>query len=1027
MERTKKRYRRRQAVFKKLIKTRSNGNKETNLAKKTERRNGLTVNTEEIESKEIYMWKIGTWNVRSLQGKEHELEEEFEKIELEVLAITETKKKGQGMIKTEKGHVLIFSGVPKHKRAAMGVACLIHAKAAEQVYNWKGWTERILSVELRNKNKDIKTVIIVYGPNEDDTAENKNKFWEDLTTITEGAKGKIFILGDFNSRVGKKDITYNTILGKHGENIRNNNGVRMLDFCILHNLIVSNTFFEHKNIHKYTREVKSRNEKSIIDYILVEKEFGRNVIDTKVRRGPEIGSDHYLLVSIIKEKTIKSKSKEEMPKKTMEYESIKTYKLQNKTNAEIYKNTLEKKFESTVEYIDLNNLEILWNYFKNTILQIATKICGSSKKINYRKQTSWWTNDIKRQIKIKKKSWTTYLSNRTTNNYEQYKNERKRVKQLVSEAKKKQWIEFGEKMETDSKGNQKLFYKTLKSLRKEKTPDVTNIKNKNGEMLTEDDEVMNRWREYFQDLLEGQQHIEEEIIYDNTIPEEGEIEYITLQEVQEVIKELKNGKAPGKDRLTTEMFKNLGEKGLVILAKIYNKTWAKEQIPNDWKKSIIVPIFKKGDKYDCNNYRGITLISTAMKIYEQIIDRKIKPIVENTLEESQSGFRKGRSIQDHLFTVKLITERRLKQGKKLYLGFVDLERAFDRVQRTKLWDILETRGISNKIIRVIKNMYESNVNCVVRNSKVSGGFISKQGLRQGGGLSPVLFNIFIDEIIKACSPKVKKLHVGFRCLRSTEISEGAFADDLVIMTENEKDLQRNLEIWNTTLEEYGMRINKNKTKVMVIGNEKKVMNIQIDGVAIEQVETVKYLGVEIQENGKQEIEINNRVEKTLKLFFAMQNVFINKKEISKKTKINIFKTIYRPILTFGCESWVLSQRQKSKIQAIEMKYLRRVREVTKRDKLRNTKIRDDLQIQSTLNFIENRQLSWWGHLQRMSNTRPVKQVWQSKAQKGKQRGRPRQTWDGAVGEILKKRGKTYEEARLLSGNKKEWAKFVHGQ
>lgn len=117
----------------------------------------------------------------------------------------------------------------------------------------------------------------VHGPNEDDSAYNKDPFWENLTVVTEEAEGRIYIAGNFNSNVGIRDEIYRTAIGEHEEIVRNNNGERMLDFCMMHDLIVTDTFFEHKDINKYTREVKSRGEKSIIDYILVERNNRKQV------------------------------------------------------------------------------------------------------------------------------------------------------------------------------------------------------------------------------------------------------------------------------------------------------------------------------------------------------------------------------------------------------------------------------------------------------------------------------------------------------------------------------------------------------------------------------------------------------------------------------------------------------------------------------------------------------------------------------------------------------------------------------
>ena len=431
-------------------------------------------------------------------------------------------------------------------------------------------------------------------------------------------------------------------------------------------------------------------------------------------------------------------------------------------------------------------------------------------------------------------------------------------------------------------------------------------------------------------------------------------------------------------------------------------------------EGLIVPIYRKGDKKECSNYRGITLLSKAMKMFQQIMKKRIIAIVENGLEGSQSGFRPGRSTQDHIFRIKHITQKSIQQKKKVFLAFVDMEKAFDRVPRNILWEILKERGVRGKTLRIIQNIYKDNVNAIIYDNMISETFSTQEGLRQGGSLSPVLFVIFMDEVIKKCTSRSKKLHVGHKNLQRVEISEGVFADDVVIMAKNEKDLQQNINTWNTVLEEYGMKINKDKTKVMMIGEEQEELNIDIEKTKIEQVKTFQYLGVTIDEKGKQDVEINSRIEKTLKMYYSMNKKFIDKKEISRETKMKVFKTIYRPILTFGYESWILTERQKSQIQAMEMKYLQRVRGVTKIDKKRNIDIREDLKIQSTLEFIEARQISWWGHLQRMEETRPVRRVWEAKTQKNKKRGRPRQTWDKVIAGILERRRRTWTDAKVYS-------------
>ena len=141
--------------------------------------------------------------------------------------------------------------------------------------------------------------------------------------------------------------------------------------------------------------------------------------------------------------------------------------------------------------------------------------------------------------------------------------------------------------------------------------------------------------------------------------------------------------------------------------------------------------------------------------------------------------------------------------------------------------------------------------------------------------------------------------------------------------------------------------------------------------------------------------------------------------------MSVFKTVFRPVLTFGSESWVLSDRLKSKIQAMEMKYLRKVKEVTRKDRIRNVVIREELKVNSVLDVIEQRELAWFGHLIKMKNDRPVKVVWEARTSTKRGRGRPRETWDKTIEKILGKRGKTMMEARELARNKREWRKFVY--
>lgn len=977
----------------------------------------------------VKTWKIGTWNVRGINGKEDELNEEFEKVGLDILGVTETKKKGKGETVLKGGHVLLYSGVDGKERAREGVGCIIEKKNLKYLKKWTGITERILKVTLEIEKHIETTIVVAYGPNEDEVANVKDNFWEQLTEISEEAKNRLIIVGDLNGRVGSRDNETGEALGYYGENVRTNNGRRIIDFCIMNNLIVTNSFYEHRDIHKYTREMRSRNEISVIDYILIDRTHRHEVQDTRVRRGPEIYSDHFLLLSKLKIRGGDSGCKSNRRKTNISKEVIKTYRLRNKEVTELYRTQTELEMSKIKSEVNNTTIESQWKAIRDIMIKVAKQTCGSIRvgEGENRKQTRWWSEEIRAEVKSKKEKWRIYLGNRTDQNYDSYKLQRVKVREMVKTAKQKSWEEFGEKMEEDSKGNQKLFYTVLKRIRKGEQKRSRCIRSKQGEILVEDEDIMSRWKEHFEEILdavkqtqENDTDIEERIVDENR----GHRKEIEQEEVEEAVRQLKRGKAAGHDRITPEMLKGLGKIGMEILTDLYNKIWHEEKIPEDWEVGIILPIHKKGDNRECTNYRGITLLSVALKVYERLLDKRLKLVTEEQLDEVQSGFRKGRGVQDHIFTMKQLTEK--TKDRNFCVAFIDLEKAFDSVPRENIWKSLKRREVDNKLSNNIKNLYKNTRTYVRTGNLQSSEFVTSEGLRQGGVLSPTLFNVLMDDIIKEVKKKTRKLQAGYRKLEVLRIGECAFADDLTILARNEEDMQYNMEIWKTELEKQGLKINIEKTKVMSVGEKGSNILIKLNGSIIEQTDSYRYLGVMLHESGRNEAELNNRVESAMKIYYALNKKFIRKKEITARTKMSVYNTVFKPILTYGSESWVLTQSQRSKIQAVEMKYLRGVRGVTKMDKMRSDKIRHELKTEPVLESIKRRQLRWFGHIVRMNETRQVKQVWQTRTARKRTRGRPKKTWDKMVEETLKERGLTWKEGEKLAKDKKAWLKVVHG-
>lgn len=161
----------------------------------------------------------------------------------------------------------------------------------------------------------------------------------------------------------------------------------------------------------------------------------------------------------------------------------------------------------------------------------------------------------------------------------------------------------------------------------------------------------------------------------------------------------------------------------------------------------------------------------------------------------------------------------------------------------------------------------------------------------------------------------------------------------------EKDLQFNLNVLNETLNRINMKINIRKTKSMIITNGNSIHNIEINGQRIEQVQSFKYLGTIIEESGRLDKEMDERMGKAGRIYNTMRSTFLGKREIPKDVKTEVVKKVVRPTILYGSETWTLYEKNISRINAMEMRFLRKIEGKTRRDKIRNEIIRQQLRIE----------------------------------------------------------------------------------
>ena len=186
-----------------------------------------------------------------------------------------------------------------------------------------------------------------------------------------------------------------------------------------------------------------------------------------------------------------------------------------------------------------------------------------------------------------------------------------------------------------------------------------------------------------------------------------------------------------------------------------------------------------------------------------------------------------------------------------------------------------------------------------------------------------------------------------------------YADDIVLITETKEELQNSINKWAEEITKTGMTLNIGKSKVMRVSkNEREEeLVIEYNNERLEEVNNYTYLGVEISKDGKIEEEINNRIRKANNIYYQINNTVLGKKEMPNKTKLQVYKTTILPTITYGAESWVVNTKIESRITATEMKCLRKIAGRTRKDKIRNTVIREEVDIAPATEIIERKALN----------------------------------------------------------------------
>lgn len=632
-----------------------------------------------------------------------------------------------------------------------------------------------------------------------------------------------------------------------------------------------------------------------------------------------------------------------------------------------------------LDYIDQRavstNINEEWHDLKDIIIKAAGEALGSRSTKKRKKGLYIWNDEIQEIIENKKRAYLKYIQSKSEDDRTEYKYRSAIAKKEVRKLKRLSWDNYISNIEYDCHGSQDIAYKILKHLNSTEK-DTVKINN-----ITEKE-----WLKYYETLWTNSTEV-------NTNPklmELANVDLIEIEELENALKTFKNKKTPGIDCINIELLKYAPKEVKERFLDIINVCWRMCIIPDEWKKGLICPIFKKGNRHECTSYRGICLLSIAYKIYAKIITRRLNVINEHILREEQCGFRKGRSCSDAIFTIEQLIQKRREFNLPTCILFIDYEKAFDRLSRNKLWEIMSDKGFPEHIVKVVQSLYFKSNIIIDKGGPISDSILEiNQGVRQGCPLSPALFSIYIDEVIGQWQ---LALTTDFK-INNKILNTILFADDQTIFGDSESDLQLAVHKLNEIAKKFNMTISESKSKVMAFnGKDHMRCKISINGSIIEQVNNFNYLGCNVSYCQKEDINI--KLNKFYRMCGTIKRTLKNK--TLQSTQLKFYKVMAVPTLTYASENWTLNRSDRRKIETAEMKFLRSIAGVTILDRRRNEDIRKDLKIFNLTNRIESMRNNWYEHVRRMPTDRIPQQLLQYKPRGRRSVGRPITRWEDSL-------------------------------
>ncbi|XP_065582594.1 uncharacterized protein LOC136041763 [Artemia franciscana] len=526
----------------------------------------------------------------------------------------------------------------------------------------KGSSLRIITARFAGNNAKL-TLVACYAPTNDADDVTKDSFYNTLQAVAKDIPSHDLtcVAGDFNAKVGNDKSYCPEVLGSKGLGEINENGTLLVDFALTNDLIIRGTIFAHKTIHKYSWSSPDGRTHNQIDHLLINRKWKSSLQDVRAFRAADVASDHALMIARISLK-LKAAPKTS-PKANPAFDSAKrsTPAIRN-----VFALTLSNKFEALALDDDIDaSLESTWNTIKEVYSQTAAATVGYAKrpKDQWLSERTWNLIGDRRNLKQQLLNGGEY--NNTVLKNQLYRDLDKLVKKSARGDKRNLLEEKAAMVEETAamaeeaakRGDSRAIYKITNEIVGKSRNVNGPVKDASGKTVTYPSEITEVWALHFEKVLNGPRPLDPpDIPVTPCLNLQISTEEPSDVEISQAGCKLKNGRAAGTDRISAEMIKASLSVCMTVWLTLFASIWTSEKVPDDWTESTLIRLFKKGDATKCENWRGISLISTPGKLFAQIILRRIQTALDSHLRDEQHGFRPSRSCTDLIYVLRMMIE-----------------------------------------------------------------------------------------------------------------------------------------------------------------------------------------------------------------------------------------------------------------------------------------------------------------------------------------------------------------------------------